>query len=139
MNQQGSPHIDPTQGNSRHAARGGGEMYDGAIRFIGTASDARGAARHRRPGAKALDRAMALVSELQSRYKWTRRRVAPGRGLYDYSKRTADHATCRTASSRTDEAAKSPRHPRGAWSPLAGAQEKDENRPTESSSALREQ
>ncbi len=100
-------------------------LYDGALRFIGTARDAverRDIAARR----EALDRAMAIVSELQSTLNMDAGGEFAARldGLYDYINDRLITAAMQNSVEPLDEARRILDTLRGAWSTIAGAQER---------------
>src|SRR4051812_16461719 len=100
-------------------------LYDGALRFIATARDAverRDIAARR----EALDRAMAIVSELQSTLNMDAGGELAVRldGLYDYINDRLITAAMQNSVEPLDESRKILETLRGAWSTIAGAQER---------------
>jgi flagellar protein FliS len=100
-------------------------LYDGALRFIGTARDA--VERRDIPARReALDRAMAIVSELQSTLNMDAGGELAARldGLYDYINDRLITAAMQNSVEPLDEARKILDTLRDAWSTIAGAQER---------------
>jgi flagellar protein FliS len=100
-------------------------LYDGALRFIGTARDAverRDIAARR----EALDRAMAIVSELQSTLNMDAGGELAARldGLYDYVNDRLITAAMQNSVEPLDEARKVLDTLRDGWSTIAGGRER---------------